>query len=261
MKKAIAIIMIMIVFTSLLFTAGCGRLKIPDEAAPYYAEAIASLLWCKGNSASIERIGRPEIKVIEEDSFGRVMFEYSEGWANVGLFKTGAIYDYLLCAVLIAQKCDEEFVYYYPDVNFKCRKLVKNDRYALPTELTENELTELKQLNDWDKEIDLSRCTKAANKYEIVHRSILDSEQIQAIGKELENRYGITLCVLPMLQNRSGSVLVSAMEYYSPWDGHLFMFIVDKDGAYVLKDNSVDDFDYYDYQNVLMELKIECDWE
>ena len=39
------------------------------------------------------------------------------------------------------------------------------------------------------------------------------------------------------------------------------MFIVDKDGAYVLKDNSVDDFDYYDYQDVLMELKIECDWE
>ena len=126
MKNKLVYLIIPVILISLLFTACSERTKITDEAAPFYAEALASLLWCGGYSCSVELIGSPEIRIIEEDSFGRVLFEYSEGSAHINITKKEhPIYDYRLSAVLIAQKYDSEYVYYYPEINFKCRNYKK----------------------------------------------------------------------------------------------------------------------------------------
>ncbi|MDE6661571.1 MAG: hypothetical protein K2J93_07095, partial [Anaeroplasmataceae bacterium] len=43
-----------------------------------YTEAINSLLWTYGHSTAADKFCNSEIEIIEEDEFGRVLFEYNE---------------------------------------------------------------------------------------------------------------------------------------------------------------------------------------
>jgi len=104
--------------------------------------------------------------LMEEDAFGRVLYFYKVGSsiARDEIYGDGSIF-----AFLIMQKSNDEYVYYYSDINFIVRKRPETIPYsvggaALLEEVLKTipneEVEELKAKNDWGKPIDESKCIK-----------------------------------------------------------------------------------------------------
>ena len=62
--------------------------------------------------------------------------------------------------MLVCQKSENGIVYFYPDSYFIKEKDI-NSRVAPP--FTNEEIEYVKQINDWNAEIDLAKCTKRQN--------------------------------------------------------------------------------------------------
>ena len=131
--------------------------------------------------------------------------------------------------------------------------------------ISAEELSELKTLNDWNKELDLSRCQKEQNIYDIrdnKRHNIEATDQIRTVKAEFETQYSVELKAYPFEQNDSGSVIVSMCEFGDqPWNGCLLIVMINADGSYAFKDNASGDLDYFNYQDALMQLKEECNWD
>ena len=113
MKRIVAIITVLF----LAFSFSSCRYGILPENAAYYTETINSLLWCRGNSSDGDQKYNPQIEIIDRDSFGRVLFSYKEGFSGADHEDLSNLNIY---AFLIMQAEDDEFVYYYEDVNYVC---------------------------------------------------------------------------------------------------------------------------------------------
>jgi len=105
---------------------------------------------------------------IETDSYGRILYWYSGETALTAKKKLYGNNEYLW-AVFIQQKSDGLNVYYYPDISFIVKPLPKygswlvdNDEFLDRTyrKLQNEEIDEWKELNDWNKPFDESKCTK-----------------------------------------------------------------------------------------------------
>lgn len=114
-------------------------------------EEINSLLGATGYAIS-EVIMNSEIKVLEEDKYGRKLFLYFEN-------KVVSTY-----SLLISQKSDDEYVYFYPDDNFislSREELHTFDEQAKPeNSFSEEAISILKRKNHWDMEMDTEHCMK-----------------------------------------------------------------------------------------------------
>jgi len=71
-----------------------------------FTVAIYSLLGARGYTPEYHGYVPTDIKVLEEDDYGRVLFAYCED-------QNGTV-----TTLLIIQKSDEKYSYYYPDYNF-----------------------------------------------------------------------------------------------------------------------------------------------
>lgn len=141
---------IMIVFaTNALF--GCTYKGYESEHPALYSESINSILGVNGFYDGIS-LADPFIDILETDDFGRVMYMYRES---------------TISALCIAQKYDDDYVYYYPDFNFiRVTQQVGNDNKSA-TEImneyfTENDIENLKSHNDFYKKFDDDKCIKTA---------------------------------------------------------------------------------------------------
>lgn len=76
---------------------------------------------------------------IEKDSYGRVLFSY-KNYCSLS--------DQNVTAYVICQKYDKKYVYFYEDICY------------LKGEITEDQIEELKQLNDWDEEPDAKKMSR-----------------------------------------------------------------------------------------------------
>jgi hypothetical protein len=83
----------------------------------------------------------PEIRVLEEDSYGRTLFLYSEG---------GLVSAYSL---VVQQQSDDGDAYYYSDTCF----ISSPDE-----EFSDQEILQLKQRNDWGMAFDPEKCERVA---------------------------------------------------------------------------------------------------
>ena len=99
-----------------------------------FTEAVNSLIAADGTIYK-QRDG-VKLEVLEEDKYGRVMFSYSE-------YKSFNTYN-----ILIKQSCDEDYVYYYPDINF-----ISNSDNNFSTE----EIEKLKLENDWNLDLNYNK--------------------------------------------------------------------------------------------------------
>ena len=146
MKKILCIAILCIVFL-----LSCGF-----SAPPMYYDGNDLDLFTEATHSVISIIEKnykekPQIKVLEEDKYGRKLFIYSIAISD-------AHNDY--CALLVSQKADEDYVYYYPNYNFIIAKIDFDE------ELIENfnskDVEKLKAFNDWNKEINNSKCIRKA---------------------------------------------------------------------------------------------------
>ena len=156
MKKILlhAIALCLILVISLTALSGCINVRIYTGPYPELCSvAWASLVDVQGYWSDGELSGEAYVEVIETDSYGRVLFSYSERKDypdGKGGYKEG-IY------LLVMQSKDADEVRYYPE---DCYRFVKVDRleygegYAFDPEV----IAGLKTLNDWEKPMDASKC-------------------------------------------------------------------------------------------------------
>lgn len=115
-----------------------------------YTVAINSVLWNKGNSDLADKFCDSEIKVLEEDEFGRILYTYYEDYYSGGGISFSSL--------IVSQYSVDGYVYYYEDCNYVIKE---QERYAPKLEeFSPEEIDNLKKANDWDKELDLSKCVK-----------------------------------------------------------------------------------------------------
>jgi hypothetical protein len=166
---------VVIVFLSITLLAGCDRTAYyQGEDLDLYSVAVNSLLGVNGYGG---KGSRPKIEVIEEDSFGRKLFSY----VGDGL---GNSYNLLIC-----QKSDDKYAYYYPDFNFisAAYNLINVENI-----FTIEEVNKLKELNDWDKEINEEKSVKVEIKHKKDQPMITNDRknQFELIFKEVAKETG-----------------------------------------------------------------------
>ncbi len=118
------------------------------ERKELYTVAISSLLWNKGVSSQADRVCDPDIKIIDEDGYGRILFEYTE---------RSFTSDVAFSSMIIMQHSTESHVYYYEDINFISKEKVSHSNVKVEFDVTAVEY--LKEANDWNKELNLEKCT------------------------------------------------------------------------------------------------------
>ena len=121
------------------------------EHQDLYTVAIHNFLGAYGYGTNGEIPMSPAIGVVETDSYGRVLFYYSEGLGPHG------------CGYGILQKSDGEYAYYYEDDCVFPAKDDWNGNGEITHEewLNETQLAQLKARNDWDLPLNDNKCSKA----------------------------------------------------------------------------------------------------
>ena len=100
-----------------------------------YSVAINSILGARGYG--VAHMTQPNIIVLEEDDYGRILFSYSESAAagNTGVSPFNRV---------IIQKTDGDYAYFYPHYNF-----ISNSSGRF----TDEEIETLKEANSWNQEM------------------------------------------------------------------------------------------------------------
>ena len=156
MKNIIRICaLVLLLVLSLSSLCACVYPGYLGEYPELCSVAWMNLVDINGYWSDGEMMGGPYVDVLETDSFGRVLFSYTERrWLSDG---EGG---YLECVYLmVMQKKDEVSAYYYPEDCYYCVKVDADDEeHSYDTEIIES----LKLLNDWEKPIDESKCDSTA---------------------------------------------------------------------------------------------------
>ena len=134
MKKCIVVLYLIVT----LCFVGCDSFNYykGDNEGPRYdllTVAIHSIIGAEGYTWHDDA---PTIEVLELDEYNRTLFRYTDSWA---------VSKYSL---VISQKTEGNEVYYYSDANF----ITSEDG-----DFDEKDIEQLKQDNDWNKELDDSK--------------------------------------------------------------------------------------------------------
>lgn len=236
---------VLCLFAVLFFSSCKGHdYEYTGEYPALYTEAIHSLLWTKGISSKADIICDPLIKKLEEDNYGRILFEYSE---------KAFISDFAFSSLIVLQKEDSDFVYFYEDFNFICKgKETVNSK----VEFNEREINELKVLNDWNNELDLSKCIKKEIIYKKKNSPLDDKifDEIFSIYKDFD--YHITYY---LTEDKNGKFLCYSRltmrdkDYYYKY----VVVLVEPDLSYFIFEPTL----YFNYQQELRDFKIQHNWQ
>ena len=98
----------------------------------------------------------PDIEIVERDEFGRILYLHRT-WAHTvhGKRLISGI------SLLICQKANEEFVFFYPNTNCMSYFVFPSDWTLEQMEafaFSDEQVNRLKEENDWGKALDLSKC-------------------------------------------------------------------------------------------------------
>ena len=214
-----------------------------------FTVAINSILGVKGYILS-ERVFSPDIDIVEVDDYGRTLFLYHENTISL----------------VVSQKSDDGYVYYYPYHNFiTIQRFASGKGYwnyvneQIPMEEIEDSYTpqaieKLKNDNDWNNPIDLSKAVKT----EIVNTKTdrygpVDYKVLQQLYRELfdekisknEARRYFAYFVTDDYDRSIYTVWSSEYEYY--------VILFKPDGSYDNKNDILVLSDAYNYQDEVKE--------
>ncbi len=169
MKKAISLFLCCAVLLACSFgLSGCIYMPLyTGEYKELYTVAVYSLPDAEGYMDHGEGAYDSAIYVWEQDDYGRTIFTYCE---DVG---------HKIYALVVSQAYDDTNVYFYPDANYVTAIIdtgyrregetyedyIRNNTEALYLEHKDK----LKEANDWNKPLDISRCVS----YPITNRKKL----------------------------------------------------------------------------------------
>ena len=169
-KQCITVIVPCIVFVAILILVFLAMLGAIGPSGRYYrgdypelyTVAINSILGSRG-FRQYSRPAQVMLEVIDADDYGRVMFFYTEVyWHNLSRDNISAY------NLIISQKSDGEYVYFYPYFNFisvdhmifLSRPRSMPDFSLLVDVFTEEAIAELKEINSWNQELNLDNAIR-----------------------------------------------------------------------------------------------------
>ena len=246
--KILAGIFCAALLTVLTGCVGCGYKGYSGNNPDLYTVAINSLLWNSGHSSGADRIIESKIEVLEKDEHGRTLFTYHEIYYDGGTRTISS-----LC---ISQGTYDGYVYYYEDTNYLIKEQEQDSRQYLIFQ--QEEIDYLKRINDWNTEIDLSKCTK---KGIIREKQNLPTDK-EAIKEAAALKYNITegnknICVYYLTSDNNGNFIA----YGSVINVNYELYFV----AFVNSEGDIIDWlvpeNLYAYQEELKSFKQKNGWQ
>lgn len=142
MKKFLSVMLALLVLFNL---TSCYRPNTVARTNRYdlYAVTCFSVPYIEGEP------GWDRLFIIEQDPQGRTLYKYIANTKFLSDYSDDFVY-----AMVICQKSDENFAYYYDDFNF----ILSEDG-----EFSEEEITKLKAWNDWGQNLNYSKMAKIEN--------------------------------------------------------------------------------------------------
>jgi len=231
-------LLILFLLTIMMFTiCSCDKiLKYEGEEYDLYTVALNSLIGVYGSAFNRS----PVLEIKETDEYGRVMFYYEEG-SIINAYN-----------ILIAQKSDDEFVYYYEDYNFIS---------SCNNEFAKENIETLKANNDWNKPIDETK---------LIRKKIIEQEDISSLDSNIieekftkimgaEWEFNATINELTTNEEGKKIVLVTAVCGYREATDKYFALIIDSEGNFD-KDEIMEITDHSNYQEQLKQFKEKNNW-
>ncbi|MBE6629413.1 MAG: hypothetical protein E7624_01010 [Ruminococcaceae bacterium] len=195
MKKALSLLLCgIILVTTSLGLSGCifnreNPYPYRGEYKELYTTAIYSIPDVAGYMHHGEGAYDSDIYVWEQDDYGRTLFSYCEDYGNQ------------IFGLIISQAYDENNVYFYPEMNYELTFIDSEYSYEGTEEdhlknrtkdfYLENK-DRLKEINDWNKPIDKSKCVS----YPITDHKVLakNTYSLSSVEcNEILNEYTKTL--------------------------------------------------------------------
>lgn len=153
MKKVKVVVCVLIVLLLCASLSACKSFQYYGAYRDLYTVAVNNIFGARGYMGDGEWVAEPTIFIIETDNFGRVLFFYSEYFSGEQNYGT---------AIVVMQKSDGDCVYYYQDVCYTpCFRVDIPYYIGYRNLFTEEDIAALKEVNDWNKEVNLDKCTKS----------------------------------------------------------------------------------------------------
>ena len=154
----------------------CKPYRYKGNHVELFSVAVNNLFGARGYQVFESYDYDPFIEVLETDDYGRTLFFFTQDTGGFWGITDGGAFG---TAIFIMQKSDDEFVYYYQDDCYIPHRMPKG-LTSIPDDyregLPEEQIETLKERNDWNKEMNLSKCTKAVISDQAPLGSLKESE-------------------------------------------------------------------------------------
>ncbi len=241
------ILLCLLLVAVLTVSSGCDYKGYSGKDVDLYTVAINSVLWNLGHSSDADRFCDSQIEVIEKDAYGRTLFVYHE--------KHYVEDSLAFSALIISQYSTDGYVYYYEDNNYIIKE---QSPYEINSVNFEQEKIDIiKVLNDWNNELDLSKCTKKEiNKKK--PNIPTDNEAIKNnVLEELEIKDNKRMHLFYLTGDNNGNYLIYGTAKPDAYSYIHFVAFVTSEGE--IKEMLVPQ-EPYNYQSELKELKMRNGW-
>lgn len=240
MKKIDKIFIILLCALMLTAFCGCDRFhKYKGTDYDLYTVAINSLVGAHGEI--FMRPEGPTLNIVETDNYGRTLFYY---------YEKNAISTH---SMIISQKSENGFVFYYEDFNFISKA---TEQFAT------EEIDELKCKNDWNMPIDESRLVKKEIVKQKSKNSFNESTVEEQFAKILGEKWELFYFGRELTTSEDGKTIVLAVGIYDRHGESIkkdYVLILDKEGN--LAENAMMELtDFYNYQEQLKQFKADNGW-
>lgn len=260
MRKAIVVSLILVAIITCL--CACQPLEpyvYSGNDADLYTEAIYSILGADGMQRGLHGYLNISLEVVDQDEYGRKLFVYSEGY----------IMDSYPRFFLVSQKTENGMIYYYPNCNF----IISNEPQSSQDEevlsedvndkqrswwrsyFSDNQIDELKQVNDWGKEVKIEKCISqivVQQKVDPLNKTKKNALYEEFLGEHRDDGYAY---VIYSTMDDEGKLLYYMRDRLDSVHDYR-MLIIDGDAHYCQKINNPTA-----YQEELAEFKREHNWK
>lgn len=184
---------------------------------------------------------RDGVQIIEKDIKGRILYTF---------YGTNPATFYGLAHTFVCQYIDyqDNYVYYYPIDNFFIHEI---------SETSENiEVIDLKEKNDWNKNLDLSKCVKKKiNRYkEKINTKFVEDIVEDFYYDDRDHYYKIWLCDT----DKNGKELYSIKLAYSEEEYYIFALIINSEN---LNEYEIIQIKNINYLDQVEDFKEKNNWE
>ncbi len=244
-------LLLLSIFMVIILT-GCFYRGYSGNYSDLYTVAINSVLWNNGHSFSADKFVNPEIEMIDKDKFGRTMFTYYEK------YYAGA--DISFSSLVICQHSNEKEVFYYEDINYIVKEQTLYEQNIIDFE--DEEIEQLKTLNDWNQTINLDKCIKkeiTKQKPKIPHEQEVKDNVVEEF--QLDNKEGYALFVNFLTSDSDETnFIIYGFIWKNDVEGIYFIGVVENSNESIKKINFLIPLNVFDYKTEFIEFKKINNW-